>query len=240
MIHKIVLNGRLIEYNLTRKRVKNINLRIKPDLSINVSANPRVSINFIEEFMFSRTEFILKTLEKYEKLKLIVPKKKQYIDDEEFLFLGKGLKIRLIQGENNVTIDETYIKLSVKDIYDVELKSKILNEFFKLKCMEKIEQISRSVYPYFEKLGVAYPNIKFRKMKSQWGSCNAKKGVLTFNTLLIHTPLSCIEYVVVHELSHFLVFDHSKKFYETVENVIPDWKLRKKLLNTYAYNIIPG
>ena len=161
-------------------------------------------------------------------------------DDEEFLFLGKGLKIRLIQGENNVNIDETYIKLSVKNIYNVELKSKILNEFFKLKCMEKIEQISRSVYPYFEKLGEAYPNIKFRKMKSQWGSCNAKKGVLTFNTLLIHTPLSCIEYVVVHEFSHFLVFDHSKKFYETVENVIPDWKLRKKLLNTYAYNIIPG
>ncbi len=238
MIHKIVLNGRLIEYDLLRKRVKNVNLRIKSDLSINVSANPRVSVKFIEEFIFSKADFILKSLEKYEKLKLATPQKKQYVDDETFLLLGKDFRLRLREGENKVSVDESYLILSAKDISNLELKSKILDEFFKLKCMGIVEDLSRSVYPYFKKAGVTYPNIKFRKMKSQWGSCNMKKGVLTFNTLLIHTPLSCIEYVVVHEFSHFLVFNHSKKFYEIVEKLIPDWKTRKNLLNTYARNII--
>ncbi len=95
---------------------------------------------------------------------------------------------------------------------------------------EAILKICEKAYPYFEKKGIKYPQIKFRKMVSRWGSCHPAKGVLTFNTNLMFAPAECIEYVVLHEFTHFLQANHSNKFYEELKKVCPDWKVcRNKL-----------
>ncbi|MEG2396279.1 MAG: M48 family metallopeptidase, partial [Oscillospiraceae bacterium] len=75
--------------------------------------------------------------------------------------------------------------------------------------------------------------IKIRKMKSRWGSCQPKTGIVTLNSQLINAPIGCIEYVVLHELCHFVQPNHSKDFYSLVSAIMPDYKERKKLLNTY-------
>ena len=168
----IVLNNRRISYIFEYKNVKNINLRIRSDGSIFVSANKRVPEKIVVGFILSKADFILKALEKYESIPyntLI-----QYFSEEE--------------------------------IRDVVI------------C------ICKKVYPYFEKFGIKYPEIKFRKMVSRWGSCHPQKGILTFNLNLMYTPLECIEYVVLHEFTHFLQPNHSKKFYMELEKVCPDWK----------------
>ena len=93
-----------------------------------------------------------------------------------------------------------------------------------------ITELCRRVYPYFEKRGVPYPEIKFRNMVSQWGNCRPKESVLTFNKNLMFAPLECIEYVVLHEFTHFLVANHSKEFYGELSRVCPDYKeLKNKL-----------
>lgn len=86
------------------------------------------------------------------------------------------------------------------------------------------------VYPYFEARGIGYPQIKFRAMVSQWGNCRSDKGILTFNTNLMFAPPQCIEYVVLHEFTHFIEANHSKEFYAQLEKVCPDWKLYRKML----------
>ena len=90
--------------------------------------------------------------------------------------------------------------------------------------------LCEAVYPCYREKGVAYPEIRFRKMTSQWGNCRPKQGVLTFNKNLCYAPYECIGYVVWHEWTHFLVPNHSQKFYEELEKVCPDWKLLKKRL----------
>ncbi len=90
-----------------------------------------------------------------------------------------------------------------------------------------IVDLCDKAYPYFEKRGVGYPMIKFRRMVSQWGNCRSKNGILTFNVNLMFAPLECIEYVVVHEFTHFLVPNHSKAFYDELAKVMPDWKMRR-------------
>ncbi len=97
-----------------------------------------------------------------------------------------------------------------------------------------ILDICRRVYPYFEKIGVLYPKIKFRKMVSMWGSCRDKQGILTFNTNLMYADRECIEYVVLHEFTHFLVPNHSKKFYEELEKVCPKHKEYRQRLKGIA------
>ena len=174
----IILQGKEIKYNLEYKKVKNINLRIRSDGKISVSANRHIKKEVIEAFLLSKSDFILRTLKRYG----------QYAD-----------AVRIKYFEEN-------------EIADIILKM----------CEE--------VYPYFKDKGIDYPEIKFRNMVSRWGSCHTKKGILTFNINLIYAPEECIEYVVMHEFAHFLQPDHSKKFYDELAKICPDWKERRKRL----------
>ena len=175
----VFYNGKHLDYELTYKDVKNINLRIKPDGSICVSANKRVPQKFIEEFILSKAGFILKAQKKYENREKI-----RYFAEDE-----------------------------IRDV---------------------ILDLCKKAYPYFEKKGIKYPQIKFRKMTSRWGSCHPAKGILTFNTNLMYAPPECVEYVVLHEFTHFLQANHSKAFYYELSAVCPDWKLRRKRLKEIA------
>lgn len=178
MIKEIELNNRTIQYELQYKNVKNINLRIKPDGSINVSANKRVPQKVIDDFIISKSDFIVRALEKYKNVP--VKEQKQYFSE-------------------------------------AELKEQIL-------------WLCKKAYPYYERRGIKYPEIKFRKMISRWGSCHTQKGILTFNVNLMYAPIECIKYVVYHEFTHFLQPNHSNKFYDELAMVYPNWKdCRKKL-----------
>lgn len=103
------------------------------------------------------------------------------------------------------------------------------------KCTEEeikkeILALCKTVYPYYEKLGIPFPEIRFRKMVSRWGSCHAGKKLLTFNIHLMYAPAECVSYVVWHEFTHFLEQNHSGAFYKELEKVCPDWKMCRKRL----------
>ena len=239
MIYTILLNGKEIQYNLERKNVKNINLRIKPDGSVYVSANTSVSQERIEKFLTEKSEFILKALEHYSELQKYVPTPKQYVDGEHFKICGHDLRLKVLQGAKNyVESDGVYIKLTVKDISNLELKQKIMDKWIKEQCISTISLVCEAVYPKFQKYGVNFPKLKFRKMISRWGSCQPKRESLTFNISLIEAPMSCIEYVVVHEFTHFLQPNHSKNFYVQLTMFMPDWVERKRILEKIGGGIL--
>lgn len=237
MTKNIVLNGRVVAYEFLRKDVKNINLRIKADRTIFVSANPIVSEEVVEEFLISKADYILKALAYYEEIEKYIPKAKQYIDGETFNVLGHELRLKVVQGKCNCVNNEgAYIVLCVKDPSDFELKKKTMDKWNKQQCEAVVSSICESIYPKFQKYGVEFPTLRFRNMVSRWGSCQPKRGILTFNISLIEAPVSCIEYVATHEFAHFLQPNHSKKFYQYLSMFMPDWNERKKVLEkTYRH-----
>ena len=81
-------------------------------------------------------------------------------------------------------------------------------------------------------LGVNAKSLAIRDMKSRWGSCNCRTGRLCFNLRLVEKDPKCLEYVVVHELCHLIVPNHSPAFWAEVAKCIPDWKARRKLTNS--------
>ena len=231
MIQRIKLLDREIEYDLQRKRVKNINLRIKPDRTITVSANPRVQISRVERFILEKQEFILRALDKYDKAQVSLPKPKQYIDGETVKVFGKDFTLKVFLSKKNyVEIGDSFIKLYVRSIDDLSLKKKVLDKWLCKQVKETIIRICEKVYPLFKKYCGDFPTIKFRKMTSRWGSCNFVRKVLTFNYALINAPIECVEYVIYHEFTHFIQPNHSKKFYLALSNFVLDYKQRQREL----------
>ena len=110
---------------------------------------------------------------------------------------------------------------------------KCYDTFYK-ECADKFIRL-RAVH-FSELMGLEYSDIKLRKMKSRWGSCNSKK-VLTFNTELIKVKKELIDYVVVHELAHIKHMNHSRKFHDLVDKYLPDSKRYRKELKNIKISI---
>lgn len=222
-----------LNYTLTRKPVKNINIRIKPDGRILVSAGKRVPVSYIDNLIKEKQEYIFRVIKRFEeRQKRIIPIK--YEDGETFKILGENRKLKVIEGRpETVTSDGKNILLTVKNKDDEKHKEILVNRWLKDLQEEVFNGICKETFRLFEKYGVKYPAIKIRKMKSRWGSCQPQKGIITLNSRLIETPTKCIEYVVLHEFTHFIHPNHSKRFYEFIEGLMPDWKERKKELETF-------
>lgn len=102
---------------------------------------------------------------------------------------------------------------------------------------EAVSYIPERVSFYAGEVGVNYGRITIRNQKTRWGSCSSD-GNLNFNCLLMLTPPEVIDYVVVHELCHRLEMNHSRYFWEEVERVLPDYKIRRKWLKTNGEKIM--
>ena len=97
--------------------------------------------------------------------------------------------------------------------------------------------IPPKVHRYAALLGVSYGRITIRLQKSRWGSCSSK-GNLNFNCLLMNAPDEIVDYVVVHELCHRKHMDHSGAFWAEVENILPDYKERRKWLKDHGNELM--
>lgn len=238
-----------MEYKLTRKNVKNINLRIKSDGGVYVSANPKTPIKLIESFIIDKQDFIFEAIDKYKKKnpeteKNDITKEKQFINGDKIYLLGKDYELKVLRGGadecfydkiffGNRTEDSNILYMSVKDRTDTKHKQILFEKWLKEYRIKVYNEVCEKVYKDFIDLGVKFPQIKIRTMTSRWGSCQPYKGIVTLNSKLIDTPYECLEYVVMHEFCHFIHPNHSKDFHALMTLLMPDWKSRKTLLNSW-------
>ena len=235
----VLLEGKLLEYTLERKNVKNVNLHVRKDGSVYVSANALVSGLQIDEFLISKAQFILNAQKRFREQEEMRPQPKQYVSGETFYIQGRALRLKVIQAEKNrIYTDGVHIFLEVKDLSNNAKKQRMVCDFLDQQCQVVFEEIVRQAYPIFEKYGVSMPIVRIRDMDTRWGSCLVKKGIITLNKRLLEAPRNCIEYVVMHEFCHFIHPNHSKHFYGFLSMMMPDWKERKELLDRNATNCL--
>lgn len=231
MLRTVEADGNAISYTLERKPVKNINLRIRADQCVYVSAPKDVAAKIVDAFVVEKSAYILRALKKFKDKNRETVSENKFVNGETVKFLGRNLRLKIKNASRSkVESDESYVTLYVKDEQNADLKKRVLETWLRKKCKDEITAICKKVYPQVKKYGVAFPEIQLREMVSRWGSCSPKKGFMTFNTALIAMPVSCIEYVVTHEFTHFLYPNHSKKFYQQLATFMPDWEERKKRL----------
>lgn len=232
----INLGKRVLDYELHRKPVKHINLRIRSDGSVFVSANNDIPQEEIENFLIKKSETIFDAIERYSKISKYSADDYSYITGESFRYLGKDLRLKVNVGKRKVDTDGVYLYLILPDISDKEMKVQLISKWYDKECRTLFPAITRDIYnKLFQKYDIVLPSLIIRNMTSRWGSCQIKRNTITLNRRLIETPRECIEYVVVHEFTHFLQPNHSRKFYDLLAVFMPDWEERKNTLEGFMF-----
>lgn len=231
----ILYAGAPLRYLLEQKPVKNLNLRIRRDGSVFVSAHPAISVERIDAFVAGKGGYIRSAQKRFQEMAQYAPKPKQYVSGETFYLLGRGVRLSVEKDVRDaISNDGVYLHLQTKDPDDFSKKQRLVTAYLDEQCHAVFSEILSEIYPIFQKYGIPMPALRIRNMETRWGSCLAQKGIITLNKRLLEAPRHCIEYVVMHELCHFLHPDHSKHFYTFLTTLMPDWRERKSILDQNA------
>ena len=168
-----------LTYTLTTKKVKNLNLRLKEDGTVWLSAAGCISRRAADAFVKSRAPWIFAHRDR--------------------------LKERAV----------------------------VLTPPNREQAARAVEASVERMWPLVQPLGVTRPQVRTRFMTSRWGSCCCGRGIITLNTALLLVPGELMDYVVLHELVHFLHPDHGKGFYAAMSGLMPDWQERRRRLRGY-------
>ena len=222
-----------ISYVLNRKQVKYINLRIKSNGEVAVSAHRRVPATYVDKFVESKAPFILEALERVEKRREETgDRPHNYETGEIFRLLGRDYTLVVEEaGLEEIFFRGDSLVLWTKWPDHYPHKKNMMEKWMRFFTRKTFSEIIDWAYPQFVPHGAPYPVWTVRTMTSRWGSCQPQTGKITLNSKLIFYPKEAIEYVVVHEFAHFAHPDHSKAFWTLVAEIMPDYKERKKLLN---------
>ena len=198
------LDGQTYNVLVVKKNNKNTYIKIKDDLTIYVTTNYLTSKREVKTILDNEKDFLRKALSRA---------RKKLEKEELFYYLGEKYDIILVPFENT---EASNGKIYVKDEKTLE---KWLKKETKRIFLERLEYN----YNLFDE-DIPFPKLKIRSMKTRWGVCNKRDNSVTLNSKLIKYSLDQLDYVIIHELSHFVHFDHSKEFWETVRMHMPDYK----------------
>ena len=197
--------------NVLRKNNKNTYIRIKEGY-VCVTTNYFVSNRSIEILIKDNYKSITNMIDKYE----------EKINSKDIFYLF-GKEYNVIYNDNKEIVFED------NNIYvrDDKVFKKWLDRYISITFSSHLKYW----YDLYEEF-IPVPNLKVRKMKSRWGVCNTKNHNVTLNYELYRYDIGCLDYVIIHELSHFIVPNHSKMFWKQVSKYCPNYKeFRKKLRN---------
>lgn len=194
---------------IVQSRRRTIAIHIAPDATLTVRAPLLTPLAYIKKLVAEKKQWIDK--KRIQIMKNGGPAQpKEFIDGEEFLYLGKIHKLTF--G-------------NYKELGRSDRRAKVI-EWYK---QQALQTITERAHVYSRVTGWKFKSIKITKAESRWGSCG-QRGSINFSWRLIMAPLEVIDYVVVHELAHIEERNHSARFWNKVSAILPDYKDRRRWL----------
>ena len=219
----IELGGIAIE--VVRKNIRNIHLKVCPPSGhVRISAPLRMNLDVIRSFAISRVEWVRKHQQRMRERPQAMPL--EYVDGESHYLWGSPylLQVRETKASAKVELSGGRLTLDVRAGTKSRKKRALLDEWYRARLMEVLPELAAK----WERLtGVKAGRFSVRKMKSRWGSCNPRTGNIRLNTELAKKPRECLEYVLVHELTHVLEPSHNHRFKALMDQFMPAWRARR-------------
>ncbi len=207
---------------LHRKTMKNIRLRLMaPHGAIRVSAPTKVAFAKILNFLETHKEWIVKQRARMA-AQPPISSTQTMRDEHHLMLLGNKLLINRSHASNCVIkIEAEVLNLYTPEHYSLEQQEAVLEGWLRQYLMQQVEPLAHS---WAKTMNLDFNELRLKRMKTRWGTCNPRAKRIWINTQLIHLPLACLEYVIVHELVHLLEASHNRRFYELMSQTLPNWK----------------
>ena len=210
---------------LIRSKRRTIALIVETDGSLTVRAPNRVAKKVIDSFIEEKSAWIIRMQEKIKSI-VVIPEKK-FEDGEMFMYLGSEYPLTLVKPQRPA------LKFHNGFTLGMTAQKRGRGAFTKWYKEQAFNVISERVKILSALHGFNPKQVKISSAKTRWGSCSAD-GTLNFTWRLVMAPLDVIDYVVVHELAHLKVRNHSPRFWKVVESIYPNFKIYRKWLRNHG------
>jgi predicted metal-dependent hydrolase len=237
-IHSVPYGSRRILFSLEYSPRKTLAIEVHPDSSVIVKAPETASLEAIETKVSHRASWITKQQHQFAQYAPQLPAS-EYISGEGYRYLGRQYRLKAIESDREqVRLWQGKLEVRTPDANNSKQIEKAIDKWYRDRALtvflERYEYCLQLVAPYGinpdREASQNERGFELRTMKKRWGSCT-KAGKILINPLLVSAPKDCIDYVIVHELCHLRIHNHSQHFYQLLETIMPDWKTRKDYLN---------
>lgn len=220
-----------IEVEVDRKAIKHTHLSVfPPDARVHVSAPETLSDDDLMSFLVSKVSWMRRQIASV----LAQPResRREYTSGENVYLLGRRyrLLVKPGKGEAAVRVDGTTVVLEGRGLDTRDARETRMTEWYRAELRKVLDRLLAKWGKALDEEGAAF---EIRRMRNRWGSCNATRRRMYFNLALARVPVRCIEYVVVHELTHFRVENHSALFERLMTRRLPRWRDARRELNDF-------
>lgn len=214
-----------------RRKMKNIYLKVEKNADVVVSAPPRTPNYIIKKLIQENIDEI-----KLRRNNILtnVYTVKRYVTGEKHIIFGKEFVLEVKLGNKNVVrLSDDKIILVIKD-KDQDREQIVTSYLRKVLYNKALEFINK----YEKIMGVHAEQLRIKKMKTRWGTCNIEAKRIWINYELVKYPIECLEHIVVHELTHLLETNHTPRFYALLEKYYPNFRENDKLIKEFSKKIV--
>lgn len=226
--HRITVDGMPVD--IVRKRIKNLHLAVyPPNGRVRVAAPLTVSDEAVRLAVVSRLAWIKKQKAKFESQKR--QSARDYVSGESHYFLGRRYRLNIAEhnGPPRVCVrNGSVIDFHVRQGSDPAQRERAFLAWYRREMRDIAEPL---IDKWSAKMELTAPLWGIRRMKTRWGTCNIESRRIWLNLELVKKPRQCLEYIVVHEMAHFMERHHNDRFVEIMDRYMPQWRLYRDELN---------
>ncbi len=222
--------GLKIPFQVQYRERKNLAITVHPELKLEISAPQNASLERVLAKVDKRARWIARHWRFFEKYRPPQPGR-CFVSGETHIYLGRQYRLKVqIGSPEGVKLIGQFLYVKCTDRNDGERVGGLLEDWYRAHAQRVFSHRLQGCIESARSLRLScIPNMVIRKMTKRWGSCT-KKGNILLNLDLVKAPVHCIDYVIVHELCHLKVHNHSPEFYRLLGRCMPDWEARKKRL----------
>lgn len=219
-----------ISVEVVRKEIKHLHVGVYPPHGrVRVAAPLRLDDDAIRLAVVSRLAWIRRKQEGFERQHR--QSQRELVTGESHYFLGRRYLLDVVEREDPPAVhlaDNTTMRLQVRPDADRDAREAVLQRWYRRRLREQIPGLIAKWEP---RVGRTIADVRIKRMKTRWGSCNAEAGRIWFNLELAKKPVSCLEYILVHEMVHLIERRHTERFRELMDALMPSWQFYRDELN---------
>lgn len=212
-----------------RKSIKHVHLSVyPPDGLVRISAPEGMTLETIRLYAITKLGWI-----KSQQSKILAQERetpREYLDRESHYVWGKRylLKVAPTDGSPFIKLKHSALELHVRSGSTEAKRAELLEAWYREQIKAVVPALLKKWQPL---MGVTAGRLHVQRMRTKWGSCNPETGLIRLNTDLAKKPCQCLEYILVHELTHLLEPTHNGRFQGLLDGFMPHWRQIKAELN---------